>query len=76
MRWQLRRERLKAKEKRRFQGIMETAECERRKCQTGARRTKWWNEDVESAVRKTKEAYKKWLQLQTPESKDEYRRGK
>ena len=35
------------------------------------KRTKWWNGNVEAAV-KEKGAYKRWIQVQTPESRDEY----
>ena len=50
--------------------------CGRCKCQTGVKRTKWWNENVDAAVRKKKRAYKKLIQLQTTESKDEYLKAK
>ncbi len=48
----------------------------RRKIQSDIKRTKWWNGDVEDAVRKKKGAYKRWIQVQTSESRDEYLRAK
>ena len=53
--------------------VMETAECVcgRKKCRNDKQRTRWWNKEVETAVRK-KIAYKRWLQVKTREAKEEY----
>ena len=51
-----------------FKGsVMETAEavCGRRKMRRDIKQTKWWNGNVEAAVKK-KGAYKRWIQVQTP----------
>ena len=52
--------------------VMETAGVwGRKKCRNDKQRTRWWNKEVETAVRK-KIAYKRWLQVKTREAKDEY----
>ena len=53
---------------------MEMAEavCGREKCQSDKTRMRWWNDDVEAAVRRKKRAYKRWIEVQTSESRDEY----
>ena len=47
--------------------VMEAAEgvCGRKKCRNDKQRTRWWNKEVETAVRKQKIAYKRWLQVKT-----------
>ena len=62
-----------------FKGsVLGTAEavCGKRNIRSDIKRTKWWNCDVEDAVRKKKGAYKRWIQVQTSESRDEYLRAK
>ena len=62
-----------------FKGsVLGTAEavCGRRKIRSDIKRIKWWKGDVEDAVRKKKGAYKRWIQVQTSESRDEYLRAK
>ena len=57
-----------------FKGsVLGTAEavCGRIKIGSDIKRTKWWKGDVEDAVRKKKGAYKRWIQVQTSESRDE-----
>ena len=64
---------------REFKGsVLETAEavCRRRKYRSDVKRTKWWNGDAEAAVREKKGAYKRWIQVQTSESREEYLRAK
>ena len=39
---------------------------------SGKKRMRWWNDDVEAAVRRKKRAYKRWIEVQTSESRDEY----
>ena len=40
------------------QVVMETAEvCGRKKCRNDKQRTRWWNKEVETAVRNKKIAY-------------------
>ena len=43
----------------------------RKKCRNDKQRTRWWNKEVETAVRK-KIACKRWLQVKTREAKEEY----
>ena len=54
--------------------VIETAKgvCGRKKCRNDKQRTRWWNMEVETAVRKNKIAYKRWLQVKTREAKEEY----
>ena len=58
--------------------VMESAEvaCGRKKCRNEKHRPRWWNREVEVAVRKKKIAYKRWLQLKTLDAKEEYLRAK
>ena len=42
----------------------------RRKCQSDKKRMKWWNDDVEAAVRRKKRLYKRWIEVRTSESRD------
>ena len=50
--------------------------CGRRKIRSDIKRIKWRNGDVEDAVRKKKGVYKRWIQVETSESRDEYLRAK
>lgn len=54
---------------------MDEAVCRRQKCHSDKKRMRWWNGYVEATVRKKNVAYKRWIQVQTSESRDEYHRA-
>ena len=49
--------------------------CGRRKCRK-KKRTRWWNREVEGAVKRKKEAFSRWLEVKSIEAKEEYRKAK
>ena len=57
--------------------VLEVAEvvCGRKKCRK-EKRTAWWSTEVELAVRRKKEAYKRWLQVKSADAKEEYLKAK
>ena len=42
----------------------------RRKCQSDKKTMRWWKDDVDAAMRRKKRAYKRWIKVQTSESRD------
>ena len=50
--------------------------CGIRRRKPGQKWTKWWNKEVESAIRRKKMSHKMLLQHYTPERKEEYRKAK